>query len=79
MPGFVKNLKKMKKKWATAKEAAGKQTEAASDGYWELANYIFHKMRTKLSRMRSLLIFTKQNCIRLFQLGLSAFCKTSKE
>lgn len=43
MPGFVKTPKD-EARWAKAKEAAGKETEKGSEGYWKLSNYIFHKM-----------------------------------
>jgi hypothetical protein len=43
MPGFVKTPKD-EKRWSSAKEAASKQTEPGSTGYWKLSNYIFHKM-----------------------------------
>lgn len=43
MPGFVRT-KEDEEKWSRAKEAAGKQTDKGSDGYWALSNYIFHRM-----------------------------------
>ena len=43
MPGFVKTPKD-ERRWAKAKEAAGKQTSEGSEGYWKLSNYIYHKM-----------------------------------
>jgi len=43
MPAFVKT-KADESRWSKAKEAAGKETEKGSEGYWKLANYIFHKM-----------------------------------
>lgn len=42
MPGFVKT-KADEAKWKRAKEAAAKQTERGSEGFWKLSNYIFHK------------------------------------
>jgi hypothetical protein len=42
MPGFVKT-KSDEKKWSKAKDAAAKQTERGSEGFWKLSNYIFHK------------------------------------
>lgn len=42
MPGFVKTPKD-EARWKKAKEAAGKSTKVDSEGYWKLANYIFHK------------------------------------
>ena len=50
MPGFVKTPHD-EAKWSKAKEAAGKETEKGSEGYWKLSNYIFHKMgKTEDSR-----------------------------
>lgn len=43
MPGFVKTPKD-EARWAKAKEAASKETDKGSEGYWKLSNYIFHKM-----------------------------------
>jgi hypothetical protein len=42
MPGFVKT-KSDEKKWSKAKDAAAKQTDRGSEGFWKLSNYIFHK------------------------------------
>jgi hypothetical protein len=42
MPGFVKT-KADEAKWKEAKNAAAKQTERGSEGFWKLSNYIFHK------------------------------------
>jgi hypothetical protein len=42
MPGFVKTPKD-EAKWSKAKESASKSTKVGSQGYWKLANYIFHK------------------------------------
>ena len=42
MPGFVRT-KADEKKWSRAKDAAAKETERGSEGFWKLSNYIFHK------------------------------------
>jgi|ERR1700722_5252904 len=42
MPGFVKT-KADEEKWKRAKDAAAKQTDRGSEGFWKLSNYIFHK------------------------------------
>jgi hypothetical protein len=42
MPGFVRT-KADEAKWKTAKDAAAKETERGSEGFWKLSNYIFHK------------------------------------
>jgi hypothetical protein len=42
MPGFVKT-KSDEAKWKRAKDAAAKQTDRGSEGFWKLSNYIFHK------------------------------------
>jgi hypothetical protein len=42
MPGFVRT-KADEAKWKRAKDAAAKQTERGSEGFWKLSNYIFHK------------------------------------
>lgn len=43
MPGFVKTPKD-ERRWARAKEAAGKSTAENSESYWRLSNFIYHKM-----------------------------------
>ena len=42
MPGFVRT-KADEAKWKRAKDAAAKQTDRGSEGFWKLSNYIFHK------------------------------------
>lgn len=42
MPGFVRT-KADEAKWKTAKDAAAKETDRGSEGFWKLSNYIFHK------------------------------------
>lgn len=42
MPAFVRT-KADEAKWKTAKDAAAKETERGSEGFWKLSNYIFHK------------------------------------
>jgi hypothetical protein len=43
MPAFVRT-KSDEHRWSRAKEAAGKETNKDSEGYWKLSNYIYHKM-----------------------------------
>jgi len=43
MPNFVKTPKD-EARWAKAKQAAAKETEEGSEGYWKLSNFLYHKM-----------------------------------
>jgi hypothetical protein len=42
MPGFIRT-KEDETHWKHAKDAAAKETDRGSEGFWKLANYIFHK------------------------------------
>jgi hypothetical protein len=72
MPAFVRT-KSDEARWSRAKEAAGKETDHGSEGFWKLSNYIYHKMG-KTENDQKMANFYKTELLKfggMMQLGLS--------